>query len=114
MKYDWSSRNAATVAMISLISYYSWRGISGRMVIFAAATNIAAIAIASWVGGKNLRRRLAVFVLVLCILASMSFFTELRCNPRSICTALSVVVLAINIGSLCFLLKPAQIVRIEV
>ena len=113
MRYDWPSRNAATLAMLSLTAYYSWRDISGRLVIYATAANIVAIVIASLVGGKNLRRRLALFVSALCIQAGIVLFGELKCNPSSVCTALSGIVLAINVGALYFLLKPTQKVRIE-
>jgi len=113
MKYDWPSRNAATLAMLSLAAYYSWRGISGRLIIYVTAANVVAIVIASLIGGKNLRRRLAVFVSVLCVQAAISLFGELKCNPNTVCTLFSGIVFFVNIGALYFLLKPSQIVRIE-
>jgi|SRR5208337_4402216 len=113
MRYDWPSRNAATLAMLSLAAYYSWRGISGRLVIYAMAANVLAIVIASLIGGENLRRRLALFVSALCIQAGISLFGELKCNPSSVCAVLSGIVFAVNIGALYFLLKPSQIVRNE-
>ncbi|MGA3370704.1 MAG: hypothetical protein ABSC48_02970 [Terracidiphilus sp.] len=114
MKYDWPSRNAATLAVVSLTAYYSWRGISGRLVIFAFLVNILAIVIVSLVGGKNLRHRLALFVSMLCVLAGVTVSGEWKCNPRSVCTALSGIVLVVNIGSLCFLLWQVRKVSTEV
>jgi len=52
VKYDWSSRNAATLAMVSLAAYYLWRGISGHLVIFVFGANIVAIVVASLLGGS--------------------------------------------------------------
>jgi hypothetical protein len=114
VKYDWSSRNAATLAMVSLAAYYLWRGISGHLVIFVFGANIVAIVVASLLGGTFLRRRLALFVSVLCIDAGITFFSELKCNPKSVCSTLSGIVLVVNVGVLYFLLKPTQGFRIEV
>jgi hypothetical protein len=113
MKYDWPSRSAATLAMLSLAAYYSWRGISGHLIVYVTAANIVAVVVASLIGGKNLRRRLAVFVSILCIQAGISFLGELKYNPGTVYIALSSVVFAVNIGALYFLLKPSQITPIE-
>ena len=50
MKYDWPSRSAATLAMLSLAAYYFWSGISGRLIIYVAAVNVVAVVIASLIG----------------------------------------------------------------
>jgi hypothetical protein len=113
MKYDWPSRSAATLAMLSLAAYYFWSGISGRLIIYVAAANVVAVVIASLIGGKNLRRRLAVFVLVLCVQAAISLLVELKSNPSTVCTLFLGIVFVVNIGALYFLLKPSQTVRIE-
>jgi NADH:ubiquinone oxidoreductase subunit 6 (subunit J) len=75
---------------------------------------VLAIAVASFVLGKNLRRSLAILVAVLCVEAGFSFVAEFRCNPDTICTALSGAVLAINVGVLVFLLKPVRGISSEI
>jgi hypothetical protein len=101
------------LAMLSLAAYYFWSGISGHLIIYVTAANVLAVLIASLIGGKNLRRRLAVFVLVLCVQAAISLLVELKSNPSTVCTLFLGIVFVVNIGALYFLLKPSQIVRIE-
>jgi hypothetical protein len=114
MKYDWPSRNAATLAIASLTAYFAWRGHPGHLFDFMIVANILAIAVAFLFSERNLRRHLALLVSFLCIEAGVAFFDEFKCNPGSVCTGLSGVVFAVNIGALCFLLWPAQIARTEV
>jgi len=114
MKYDWASRSAATIAITSVAAYYSWRGINGRLLVFLFVANIVAIVIASIFSRKNLRRRLAILIALLCVEVGFLFLTEFRCCPSSICTAFSGVVLAVNVGVLIFLLRPIQSVSSEV
>jgi hypothetical protein len=114
MKYDWASRSAATIAITSVAAYYSWRGFSGHLLVFFFVANIVAIAITSIFSRKNLRRHLAILIALQCVEVGFLFLTEFRCCPSSICTALSGVVLAVNIGVLVFLLMPVQSVSNEV
>ena|ERR1035438_6935903 len=114
MKYDWTSRSAATIAITSVAAYYSWRGFGGRLLIFFIVANTMAIAIASVLSRKNLKRRLAILIAFQYVAIGLSCLAEFRCSPSSICTAFSGAVLAVNVGVLIFLLRPVRRISSEV
>jgi hypothetical protein len=114
MKYDWPSRNAATLAITFVAAYYSWRGFPSNLFKLCFATIILVIAIVFVFSEKNLRHRLAALIALQCVGIGLSFLAEFRCNPGSVCTVLSGIVLSVNVGVLCFLLWPIRTARIEV
>lgn len=114
MKYDWSSRNAASLALASLACYFAWRGFPGRWFVMIFVADILAIGVVSVVSRRSLRGRLALLVSISCVEAAILFWGEWKCSPVSVCTAASGLVFALNTGAICFLLWPTPLARIEV